>query len=122
MYKFTEEERELLRREEGFSEELIDSLQYIGEDECHSCWRGCDIQHGMMEGLMRDDDPVDQAKVYQVLDGTLRVNAEGEISNVMFRGADPYFRARVRAEISNWVKKKELHLGKLREYCILGRP
>ena len=115
MYKFTEEEREVLRREEGFSEELIDSLQYIDEDEYESSWRGCDDKQAMMEGLMRDDDPVDQAKVYRVLEDTLRVNAKGEISNVMFRGADAYFRARVRAEISNWVKKKELHLVRLDE-------
>ena len=115
MYKFTEEEREILRREEGFSEELIDSLQYIDEDESESFWRGCDDKQAMMESLMRDDDPVDQAKVYKVLDDTLRVNAKGEISNVMFRGEDPYFRARVRAEISNWVKTKELHLVRLDE-------
>ena len=115
MRKFTEEERELLRREEGFSEELIDSLQYIDEDEYESFWRGCDDKQAMMDSLMRDDDPVDQAKVYRVLEDTLRVNAKGEISNVMFRGADAYFRARVRAELSNWVKKKELHLVRLDE-------
>ena len=90
MYKFTEEEREFLRKEEGFSEELIDSLQYIDEDESESFWRGSDDKQAMMESLMRDDDPVDQAKVYKVLDDTLRVNATGEISNVMFRGADAY--------------------------------
>jgi hypothetical protein len=50
-----------------------------------------------------------------VLDASLRVNVKGEISNVMFRGADAYFRARVRAEISNWVKKKGLHLLRLDE-------
>ena len=114
MYKFTEEERELLRREEGLSEELIDSLQYADEAEMESTWRGCDDKQAMMDSLMRDDDPVDQAKVYRVLDDTLRVNAKG-VSNVMFRGADAYFRARVRAEISNWVKKKEFHLVRLDE-------
>ena len=63
MYKFTEEERELLRREEGFSEELIDSLQYIDEDESYlfSPDSG-DLLLGDI--LISTDKVVEQAKEY----------------------------------------------------------
>lgn len=113
MKKFTEEERAALR-EDGLSEELIDSLE-ASDGEYESTWRGCDDRQAMMDSLLQDDDPVDKQKVYDVLDGTLRANAEGEVCNVMFRGGDAYFRARVRAEIENWVRQKEYHLLKLDE-------
>ncbi len=113
MHKFTEEEREALR-EDGLSEELIDSLEE-NDGEYGSAWRGCDDRQAMMDSLLQDDDPVDKQKVYDVLDGTLRVNARGEVCNVMFRGEDAYFRARVRAEINNWCRKKEYNLVELDE-------
>lgn len=113
MKKFTEEERAVLR-EDGLSEELIDSLE-ASDGELAFIWRPCDGIESMTAWIEREDDPVDKQKVYDVLDGTLRANAEGEACNVMFRGEDAYFRARVRAEIENWCNKKECHLLRLDE-------